>query len=145
MTPAMPINYSADARLGDTKSSSKLVLSFFAFTNKAHRVWRQFRLWQLVPNFLATLRNHVGRVVRLCPKKQMTRVDTWRVVAAMQHTKPCRYFSVSKLPSHSVSHKKTLAFLSVASFCYLTVAGLAGAALPNPTRLSLLRFCPKTI
>lgn len=96
MTPHFAANYASDVRLGRMKLSSESVLGHIAsciqFTNLADRLRRQFRIAMQLPDGPivtkaagAALLEHVSNIVGSCSEKQVTSVDTNRIVAAMEH------------------------------------------------------------
>lgn len=87
----------------------------------------------------SSLLSHILHIVNLSPSKQMSRIDAGRVVTAMKHKKFCRYASVMKFPTYSVS-QGLLSFNP-----QMTISLIIGHPHPQPTTTtSFIDLGPKT-
>lgn len=143
MSPGQPVDYGEGVTI-----AYRILFSYLASVHSAcvvrpefdYLLFGKFMSPGLLSSAFPILSHHVGNVILLGSKKQMGRINAWRIIAAMKNLHSIWNGSIAENPGCSISENG-------GSFtgCYRSVSTSVYASSPFPARIGIIDFRPESI
>ena len=135
-------NISSPSTCVDIRNSTEGHIKFFGYVPVVVSFSQQFLnfvniLIRKLEISISPFLYHISHVVKLCSKKQMFWINTYRIITLMQYIN-CRHFTKCQVPRNSMSG---IGF--VIKF-YSTVAASCFVSYPKPACFSFFNITPKS-